>query len=687
MKKSKVAGINGKVKERVRSQSAAEFFSEHQQIAGFDNPGKSLFTTIRELVENSLDAAESLGVLPEIIVNITEFGEDEHNIKHGIKIGNQLQSSSFAADPTITTESTTPGKSTSKTKDSMYYEVQCIDNGCGISHNTIGVMLGKVLSGSKQGVRQTRGKFGLGAKMALIWSKKSSGLPIKIKTAHTTSSENIPSHVSHVTLDIDIAKNEPKLLESRTSHNTTNWRGLDLTVTVLGNWSNYRSRVLQYFQQLAVITPYADLQLNFNCNRDPKKSFRVNFVRRSEQMPNPPLSVLPHPKSLNNITLSRMLKECKSKNLALFLTKELTGINAKSASAISSSLGLDDEDISEMTTSQIAALCQVLRDDKTIKPPSAKCLSPAGEYNLRLGVLKELQPRLLATSSDKPGSFDGHPFIVEAAVSLGGTKVREGINIFRFANRIPLLFETGADVVTQVATKKINWSSYLIDSKKDSIGVYVSIVSTKIPFKGTSKEYIGEDVTEVQQSVRRALITCCQQLRAQLSETLALKEAEERRKNFQRYIPDIASALTIVVQNVAAKKAKLNNVQYNSLSQWKVNETLSLFEEESRDLVESGTKKKKELSKNNASSVIFSNKILEKRLFETIDNLNQENELQKQLNANNAKRSYSLKELSYLQNDNEDFQMNNFNPLPEWFMITGSTLRCKISITGGSLSR
>ena len=97
-------------------------------------------------------------------------------------------------------------------------------------------------------------------------------------------------------------------------------------------------------------------------------------------------------------------------------------------------------------------------------------------------------------------------------MSVGGSEGKEGCTIYRFANRIPLLFETGADVVTQVATKKINWSSYHIDMKRDNVGVYVSIVSTKIPFKGTSKEYIGEDVIEIQQSVRRALIGCCQQV-------------------------------------------------------------------------------------------------------------------------------------------------------------------------------
>jgi len=69
---------------------------------------------------------------------------------------------------------------------------------------------------------------------------------------------------------------------------------------------------------------------------------------------------------------------------------------------------------------------------------------------MRLGVLKELKPKMVATFSDKAGAHEGHPFLVEAAVSLGGSQVREGINVYRFANRIPLLFEAGADVVTQV---------------------------------------------------------------------------------------------------------------------------------------------------------------------------------------------------------------------------------------------
>ena len=85
--------------------------------------------------------------------------------------------------------------------------------------------------------------------------------------------------------------------------------------------------------------------------------------------------------------------------------------------------------------------------------------------------MKELRPKLIATFTEKPGSVEGHPFLVEAAVSIGGERVREGINVYRFANRIPLLFETGADVVTQVAQKRIAWSTYHIDPKKDNVGV------------------------------------------------------------------------------------------------------------------------------------------------------------------------------------------------------------------------
>ena len=521
--------------ENVSQKSAAEFFSEHQQIAGFDNPGKSLFTTIRELVENSLDAAESIQVLPNIELSIVEFTETEHNKEHNINkssaaAATALDDSQDAAAAGGGGAPVASGKGKSGGGEQMYFKITCKDNGCGIPADSVGDSLGRVLSGSKHGVRQTRGKFGLGAKMALIWSKKSSGLPITVRTAHASSAHQAPSSVVEIVLDIDIYKNAPRIVRRRVEENREGWRGLELAVTIAGNWSIYRSKVLQYFQQLAVITPYADFTVNFTCLRDSKKSFRASFSRRSEQMPPAASVVSPHPRSLNNITLANMLKETRCTSVDKFLSKDLCGVSQAVAAKMSAAVRIESSVPSSLSAAKIAALCQVLRDEAAIKPPSAGCLSPAGEYNMRLGVLKELRPTMVATFSDKPGAHEGHPFLVEAAISLGGKSIREGINVYRFANRIPLLFEAGADVVTQTATKRINWGTYHIDPKKDSIGIYVSVVSTRIPFKGTSKEYIGDDVTEVRDSVRRALLGCCNQLKVNLARKLAMKGDQERKK-------------------------------------------------------------------------------------------------------------------------------------------------------------
>jgi len=557
--------------EGVSQKSAAEFFSEHQQIAGFDNAGKSLFTSLRELVENSLDACESIHELPHVKVSITEYTETEHNALHGIKTSHNSPkkktddeddmeaSEAQEAQDLKEKEKEKPIKAASKKKksavgkekaDQMYYKIRCSDNGCGIPEENIGNMLGRVLSGSKHGVRQTRGKFGLGAKMALIWSKKSSGLPIEVRTAHALSSDARPSAVVEMVLDIDIYKNLPKIISSRRRSNHDNWRGTEITLTIAGNFSSYRTRILQYFQQLAVITPYADLDVDFTCSRDTKKSFLAEFRRRSEQMPPMATEVRPHPRSLNNITLSNLLKASNAPKVTQFLSCDLSGINSATALKIAKQTSVDNVSPRNLSSSQIAALCQRLRDEAGVRPAKASCLSPAGEYNLRLGVIKELEPSMVATYSEKPGAHEGHPFLIEAAISIGGRKVREGINVYRFANRIPLLFEVGADVVTQVATKSINWSSYHINPNTDRVGVYVSIVSTKIPFKGTSKEYIGEDVAEIKAAVKKCLAACCLQLKANLAQKLQRNQELERKKVLVKYIPDISRSLVSVLKKI-----------------------------------------------------------------------------------------------------------------------------------------
>ena len=53
-----------------REISVSEFFAKNRHLLGFDNPRKAMLTTVKEAVDNSLDACEEARILPEIHVEI-----------------------------------------------------------------------------------------------------------------------------------------------------------------------------------------------------------------------------------------------------------------------------------------------------------------------------------------------------------------------------------------------------------------------------------------------------------------------------------------------------------------------------------------------------------------------------------------------------------------------------------------
>ena len=570
-------------KESVAAKSPAEFFAENQNIAGFDNFGKSLYTTLRELVENALDAAEAVKELPDVHLSIEELTEQEFNDWRGVgkskgkedvalftEKGVRKGGSEAAAAPATPGRGDAAGagakgaakggkkeprKKGRSRNDVLYYIVRCRDNGIGMAHEDIPNMLGRVLSSSKYGVRQQRGKFGLGAKMALIWSKKSTAMPIEVVSSQR---HEMSTRCSRCVLDIDIYKNQPLVQLHQRLPAGSLPAGTEITLCVGGNWGSYKGYIMHYMQQLAIITPYADLTLHFRCRADPSKDLVTRYARRSDRLPREAVEVKHHPNSVNNLLVQTLIHRTRQKHLLGLLTKELSAVTPQLARRIIATLGGDFSEkmaLSELEGQHVTLLVQTLRDVSLFKAPDGGCLSPAGEYNLRLGIQKELNPDYIATSTDRAGAYEGHPFIIEAGVSLGGRDVKEGINVYRFANRIPLLFEGGADVVAMVASKRVHWASYKIDHKRDRIGVFVSIVSTKVPFKGTGKEYIGQDVTPIHDSVKRALQNCCQQLRQHMLKKRALKDQAERRKNFVRYIPDVSKAILRVLARVSDNEA------------------------------------------------------------------------------------------------------------------------------------
>jgi len=436
-----------------------------------------------------------------------------------------------------------------------------------MKHEAIPNLFGRVLSGSKYGVRQTRGKFGLGAKMALIWSKKSTNAPIQIKTAHMKKPGEIGSHCSICVLDIDIYKNCPRVLEHKKQINNEKWIGTEVELIIAGNWTTYKARIVSYLQQLAIITPYAQLELTYQNFAEPQRDMTIQYDRRSEQMPPPAREVKHHPSSVNNILVQQLLERTEHGTLEKFLCKDLAAVSPALSKRLIAELGsgfCDSMTPSELNDKKVTKLVQLLRKVELFKPPDGSCLSPLGEYNLNLGIRKVLDPDLVATAREKPSAYEGHPFIVEAAVSIGGKDVKEGITVVRFANRIPLLFEAGADVATRVAQSKIRWTNYKIDHKRDRIGVFVSIVSTKIPFKGTGKEYIGDDINEIQVSVKRALQNCCQQLRIHLTKKHALRDIKERRSRLIKYIPDVSRSLFDILDAMRKRRLETTSGHFSS---------------------------------------------------------------------------------------------------------------------------
>ncbi|XP_074290062.1 DNA topoisomerase 6 subunit B-like [Silene latifolia] len=564
----------------LKQKSPAEFFADNKNIAGFDNPGKSLYTTVRELVENSLDSAESISNLPLVEITIEEIGKTKFNSMIGLIDRERVDQALYddfestkarqkrlvkeARDQEIQAKNAASGKKFKEPTarpikgrgEASFYRVTCKDNGKGMPHDDIPNMFGRVLSGTKYGLKQTRGKFGLGAKMALIWSKMSTGLPIEISSAMQNQ-----NFTTFCRLDIDIHRNIPHVHLHDKRDNKDRWHGAEIQIVIEGNWTTYRSKILHYMRQMAVITPYAQFLFKF-VSETADKNVTVRFARRTDVMPPVPMETKYHPSAVDLLLIKRLIGETSKQNLLQFLQHEFVSIGKSHAERLIGEMGPEFSpkmDVKSLTSQQIVRIRQLFRQAK-FDDPSGDCLSPAGEYNLRLGIIKELHPDMVATHSGSAQVFEGHPFIVEAGVSVGGKDVKHGLNIFRFANRIPLLFEQGADVITRTAVKRINWGSYKINQTQDKIGIFVSIVSTKIPFKGTGKEYIGDDISEIASAVKSAIQQCCNQLKSKIVKRIQAREQQERKKNMSKYIPSAANAIFEVLSEAsqfqASKKRK-----------------------------------------------------------------------------------------------------------------------------------
>ncbi len=165
-----------------------------------------------------------------------------------------------------------------------------------------------------------------------------------------------------------------------------------------------------------------------------------------------------------------------------------------------------------------------------------------GEDLLKAGILKELNPEFIVACQRRPSAYSGHPFIVETAIAYGGNiPAREEITVYRFANRIPLLYDEASDVSVKVI-KEINWRRYKV-SPGMPVAILVHVCSTKVPYKTVGKEFIA-DRPEVKSEVLNGIREVARQLQLFLSRREHVEKEKRRLSVFSKYLPKIAKFST-----------------------------------------------------------------------------------------------------------------------------------------------
>jgi DNA topoisomerase-6 subunit B len=190
----------------------------------------------------------------------------------------------------------------------------------------------------------------------------------------------------------------------------------------------------------------------------------------------------------------------------------------------------------------VVNLVQAMKNFNDFLPPDANCLSPLGEELLRAGVLKEMEPAFVAVCQRKPSAYSGHPFIVEVAIAYGGkVPVKEDILLYRFANKIPLVYDESGDVCWKIV-KSINWRRYGI-APTMPFTVLVHLCSTKVPWKTVGKEMIA-DRPEVSREILNGIREVTRQLELYLSRQEKVQREKVRLSIFSKYLPKIAEFST-----------------------------------------------------------------------------------------------------------------------------------------------
>jgi len=479
--------------KKQREISVSEFFAKNRHLLGFDNKRKALLTTVKEAVDNSLDACEEAGILPDIELEIRQLSEDR-------------------------------------------FCVAVADNGPGIVKQQIPRIFGQLLYGSKfHRLKMSRGQQGIGISAAGMYSLLTTGKPV---TIISRTGANRPAHRYEVR--IDTTKNRPETV--RTEEVEVDWpHGTKIEIELVGSYSKGRQSVDEYIFQTAIANPHARFVY---CSPTGERHV---FERATDQLPAATREIKPHPYGIDLGLLIKMLSDTSHRNLSGFLQHEFCRVSQAVAQRICEEAKLTTKTRpSQMDLAKAERLYKAMQTVK-IKAPPTDCLAPIGAKAILAGLLHGVRAEFFTAVTRDPAVYRGHPFLIEVGLAYGGQLPADDVaKVIRFANRVPLLYQQSACAIHKTVVD-MNWRNYGLDQPRGGqpvgpLVIMVHMASVWVPFTSESKEAIaGYD--EITREVRLALQECGRKLSRYLNRRRRKQKEGQRRSVFLRYISEIVEAV------------------------------------------------------------------------------------------------------------------------------------------------
>jgi DNA topoisomerase-6 subunit B len=488
-----MANTAERLAEDQKEISVAEFFERNRQVLGFDSTTKAILTSVKEAVDNALDACEEADSLPDIRV---EVNPGEH-------------------------------------KDELELIVE--DSGPGIVQRNMPNVFARLLYGSRfHAIRQSRGQQGIGISAVVLYSQLTTGT-----RATATSKTGHGKPAVQMDLTIDTKRNLPEVH----SKEVVTWEkdhGTRIRVVMKARYQGGKQSVFEYLRSTSIVNPHARIEF-----RDPNGTEYL-FDRATDEVPKKTEAIKPHPLGTELGTILKMTQATEFQKMSTFLQKEFCSVGAEASKKILKEAEMENIKPTDMTRDQGRKLYDAFTKVKIMAPPT-DCLSPIGETLVRRGLKKETEdvsPEYITTVTRPPSVWGGHPFQVEVGVVYGGSLPKEGgVRILRFANRVPLLYQQGACEGT-LGISAVDWRRYGLEQRAGKgipngpAIILVHVASTKVPFTNEAKEAIAP-MEEIHKEIRLALQEAARGLGRHLKKKAKRAKVSEKFTLVSKILPEI----------------------------------------------------------------------------------------------------------------------------------------------------